>query len=101
MQAAVPVGQAAITREWSDWRNGWIWWLQSVYVSPPVRGQGIFRAIYQQIRHEARAERDVIGLRLYVEDSNRPAQRTYQALGMSPGNYSVYQELWLERFGPR
>src|SRR5438874_9498952 len=47
---AQPVGQAAITREWSDWRRGWIWWLQSVYVCRPFRGRGIFRALYQQIR---------------------------------------------------
>jgi GNAT superfamily N-acetyltransferase len=95
------VGQAAVTREWSDWRDGWIWWLQSVYVSPPARGQGVFRALYRHIRDEARALRDVIGLRLYVENSNQAAQRTYQSLGMSPGNYSVYQELWYERFGAK
>jgi GNAT superfamily N-acetyltransferase len=92
------VGQAAITREWSDWRNGWVWWLQSVYVAAPFRAQGIFRALYRQIKDDARAEPDVIGLRLYVEDSNLPARRTYQALGMKPGGYSVYEELWLERF---
>jgi ribosomal protein S18 acetylase RimI-like enzyme len=94
-------GQAAITREWSDWRNGWIWWLQSVYVAEEFRGRGIFRALYQHIRDQARANPEVIGLRLYVEDSNQPAQLTYQSLGMKPGGYSVYQELWLDRFaGP-
>jgi GNAT superfamily N-acetyltransferase len=90
-------GQAAITREWSDWRNGWLWWLQSVYVAAPYRGQGIFRALYRHIRAEALSQPDVIGLRLYVEDSNAPAQRTYQALGMNPAPYSVYEELWIER----
>jgi len=90
-------GQAAITREWSDWRNGWLWWLQSVYVAEPFRGRGVFRALYQQIRTEARALPDVIGLRLYVEDSNHSAQRTYQALGMKPGGYSVYEDLWIDR----
>ena len=75
------VGQAAITREWSDWRNGWIWWLQSVYVAEPYRGRGVFRALYRHIRDEARADPDVIGLRLYVEDANQPAQRTYQVAG--------------------
>jgi GNAT superfamily N-acetyltransferase len=93
------VGQAAITREWSDWRNGWIWWLQSVYVTPPARRQGVFRQLYGRIRDEARADTQVIGIRLYVEDGNHRAQGTYQALGMTPGGYSVYQELWLERFG--
>ena len=97
-----PVGQAAITREWSDWRKGWIWWLQSVYVAEAFRGRGIFRALFHQIRAEAKALPDVIGLRLYVEDSNEPARRTYQALGMKPGGYSVYEDLWiaLERAGP-
>jgi GNAT superfamily N-acetyltransferase len=89
------VGQAAITREWSDWRKGWIWWFQSVYVARGFRGRGIFRALHQEIRHEARSIPEVIGLRLYVEDANHPAQRTYQALGMQPGGYSVYEELWI------
>ncbi|HKI17583.1 MAG TPA: GNAT family N-acetyltransferase [Isosphaeraceae bacterium] len=83
------VGQAAITREWSDWRNCWNWWLQSVYVTEPFRGKGIFRALYQQISDEARADNEVSGLRLYVEDSNQAAQHTYQAMGMKPAGYSV------------
>jgi GNAT superfamily N-acetyltransferase len=90
-------GQAAVTREWSDWRNGWLWWLQSVYVAVPHREQGIFRALFRRIRDEARAEPDVIGLRLYVEDHNVPAQWTYQSLGMKPAPYSIYEDLWLER----
>jgi GNAT superfamily N-acetyltransferase len=92
------VGQAAISFEWSDWRDGWVWWLQSVYVAQPYRGFGVFRSLYRHIEQEARGNPDVIGLRLYVEDSNEPAQRTYQALGMKPGGYSIYQSLWLERF---
>jgi GNAT superfamily N-acetyltransferase len=88
------VGQAAISHEWSDWRNGWIWWLQSVFVAESHRGRGVFRAIYQHIRGEARALPDVIGIRLYVEDSNEPAQHTYRAMGMKPGGYSLYQDLW-------
>jgi GNAT superfamily N-acetyltransferase len=95
------VGQAAISLEWSDWRDGWVWWLQSVYVAQPHRGCGVFRAIYQNIQREARGNPEVIGLRLYVEDSNHPAQRTYQALGMKPGGYSVFEELWVERFAKR
>jgi GNAT superfamily N-acetyltransferase len=90
-------GQAGITREWTDWRNGWLWWLQSVYVAEPYRGRGIFRALFDHIRSEARSLPDVIGLRLYVEDSNRPAHHTYQALGMKPGGYSVYEDLWIDR----
>jgi GNAT superfamily N-acetyltransferase len=89
------VGQAAITREWSDWRKGWVWWLQSVYVAHRFRGKGIFRALYHQIRDQARTGPDVIGLRLYVEDSNESARRTYEALGMKPGGYSIYEEIWI------
>jgi GNAT superfamily N-acetyltransferase len=92
------IGQAAISREWSDWRNGWVWWLQSVYVAEPNRGQGVFKAIFQHIRREARARDDVIGLRLYVENSNERAIQTYRALGLQPGGYSLYQDLWKERF---
>jgi len=92
------VGQAAITREWSDWRNGWLWWFQSVYVAREARSQGVFRALYQQIRAEALAEPDVIGLRLYVEQENERAKRTYLALGMQSGGYHVYEELWTDRF---
>lgn len=93
---SLPVGQAAVTREWSDWRLGWIWWFQSVYVAAPFRGRGVFRTLYQHIRAEARSLPDVIGLRLYVEDANGPAQKTYQALGMKPGGYSVYEDLWIK-----
>jgi len=66
------VGQAAISREWSDWRDGWIWWLQSVYVAQPYRGCGVFRAIYQHIEQEARGNPEVIGLRLYVKTTISP-----------------------------
>jgi ribosomal protein S18 acetylase RimI-like enzyme len=93
------VGQAAITREWSDWRAGWIWWFQSVYVHPDHRGQGTFRALHNEIRSAARADSEVIGLRLYVEVSNDRAQRVYQSLGMKPGGYDVYEEMWIESDG--
>ena len=95
------VGQAAATREWSDWRNGWIWWFQSVYVHPDHRGQGVFRALFRHIRDQALASPDVIGLRLYVEHENHQAQRTYHALGLRPGGYHVFEEIWPERFGGR
>ena len=89
------VGQAAISREWSDWRDGWLWWFQSVYVHPEARGQGVFRALHGHVRALALASPDVIGLRLYVEDANERAQRVYQALGMRPGGYHVYEEIWI------
>ncbi|MBX6315608.1 MAG: GNAT family N-acetyltransferase [Isosphaeraceae bacterium] len=96
-----PIGQAAVSREWSDWRNGWLWWLQSVYVLPAWRGKGVFRSLYHHIRSTAQAEPDVIGLRLYVESENAPAQGTYRALGMVPGGYLVFEELWPERLRAR
>jgi GNAT superfamily N-acetyltransferase len=89
------IGQAAITREWSDWRNGWIWWFQSVYVHSDYRGAGTFRALHAKIRSDALATPNVIGLRLYVEIRNHRAQRVYQSLGMKPGGYDVYEELWI------
>lgn len=93
------VGQAAVTREWSDWRNGWIWWFQSVYVLAEARNQGVFRALHTTIRNAALEAGDVVGLRLYVEHENERAQKTYNALGMKPGGYHVFEEIWPERFG--
>lgn len=87
-------GQAAISWEWSDWRNGWIWWLQSVYVQTPYRGVGVFRSLLAEIQNSARVEQDVIGLRLYVEDHNLAAHKVYQAVGFQPGGYQVYELFW-------
>ena len=95
------IGQAAVTREWSDWRAGWIWWFQSVYVHPDYRGRGVFRAIHDQIRVLARQAEGVIGLRLYVESNNDQAKRVYRSLGMEPGGYDVYEELWIDERKPR
>lgn len=89
-------GQAAITREWSDWRNGWIWWFQSVYVDHSWRRLGVFKELYGRIRSIAANEPDVVGLRLYVEEDNMRAKKTYESLGMKHGGYSVYEELWLD-----
>jgi GNAT superfamily N-acetyltransferase len=89
------VGQAAVTREWSDWRDGDIWWLQSVFVDAEHRGCGVFRSLLQTIRAAARATPSVIGLRLYVEAANHRAQATYRALGMVPEGYEVYGDLWI------
>ncbi|WP_169974427.1 GNAT family N-acetyltransferase [Tautonia rosea] len=93
------LGQSAISREWSDWRCGWIWWLQSVYVVSEARGFGVFRALHSHIRETAHQTDEVIGLRLYVEQENHRAQKTYEALGMLPGGYVVFEELWPDRYG--
>ena len=93
------IGQAAITREWSDWRCGWIWWFQSVFIAPDRRGLGVFRSLHAHIRSAAQDDPDVAGLRLYVEEANDRARQTYLALGMSPGGYHVYEEIWPPRPG--
>ena len=86
-----PVGSLLITHEWSDWRNGGWWWIQSVYVTPQARRSGVFSTMYREIDKRARATAGVIGLRLYVEKENNRAQATYAALGMEPAYYSLYQ----------
>jgi GNAT superfamily N-acetyltransferase len=85
------VGQLMLTREWSDWRNGWIWWFQSVYVRQESRRHGVFRSLYQHVLHTAKTDPDVIGLRLYVEHENRAAQETYLGLGMEKTTYWVFE----------
>lgn len=81
-----------VTFEWSDWRNGCWWWLQSVYVHPDHRGQGVFNAMYRQLRADARATAGVCGLRLYVEHDNARAQRVYAGLGMTPEPYRILHD---------
>ncbi len=85
------VGQLMITTEWSDWRNGWIWWIQSVYVHKDARRQGVFRALYEHVEAVARADAQVVGLRLYVEHDNHTAQQTYLGLGMERTGYLVLE----------
>jgi GNAT superfamily N-acetyltransferase len=85
------LGQMMITREWSDWRNGWIWWIQSVYVRADARRRGVFRALYEHVHETACRAADVIGLRLYVERENQIAQRTYLNLGMEATSYLVFE----------
>lgn len=88
------VGQLMHTYEWSDWRNGMIWWLQSVYVLPEHRGHGVFRRLFVYLRALAQAEPGVVGLRLYVENENHRAQEVYSRLGLSPGGYQVMEHVW-------
>jgi GNAT superfamily N-acetyltransferase len=86
------VGQTMVTTEWSDWRNGWFWWIQSVYVKPACRHRGVFRALYRHIRSLAHSRGDVCGLRLYVERHNASAISTYARLGMKPSGHLLYEE---------
>ncbi len=85
------VGQVMITYEWSDWRNGNLWWLQSVYVKPEFRRRGIFRALFQRLSELACAQKDVCGLRLYMHSENHAARLCYRQLGMQRTKYEVLE----------
>jgi GNAT superfamily N-acetyltransferase len=85
------VGQTLITYEWSDWRNGNFWWIQSVYVDPAERKSGIFRALYQHVLRTAQERPDIIGLRLYVHRDNQRAHEVYRSLGMNPAHYNMFE----------
>ena len=89
--APVVAGQLLITYEWSDWRNGHFWWIQSVYVSEEFRCRGIFRALFDHIHTLARARKDVCGLRLYMDAHNNGARRTYERLGLKQTNYEMFE----------
>lgn len=86
-----PVGTLMLTSEWSDWRNGQWWWIQSVYVLPEARRQGVYAALHRHVATLARDTPGVLGLRLYVERDNAAAKRTYAALGMRDAGYGVYE----------
>lgn len=82
-----------ITKEWSDWRNGSFWWIQSVYVRPEARRQGVYRRLYRHVQEMAAMDPQVCGFRLYVERENSAAQAAYAALGMKETRYFVFEEL--------
>ena len=84
-------GQLLITSEWSDWRAGFFWWIQSVYVAPDYRRRGVYRALDAHVRDEALKRGDVCGVRLYVERNNHTAQMVYRNLGMSQSSYDMYE----------
>lgn len=87
------VGCLMVTNEWSDWRSGLFWWIQSVYVEAGSRRQGVYRRLYDFVRQQAQADPGVCGFRLYVEKENAVAQKTYASLGMAQTDYLVYEEL--------
>lgn len=88
------VATLLITYEWSDWRNTYVWWFQSVYVLPEFRRTGVFRSMYLHIKNKADKE-GIAGLRLYVETYNVKAQKTYEALGMKGLHYKMYE--WMNK----
>jgi len=85
------VGQAMITYEWSDWRNGWFWWVQSVYVREDARRLGVFRALFDHLKREATLDISVIGLRLYFDHGNTRGHATYRSLGLEDTEYRLME----------
>jgi GNAT superfamily N-acetyltransferase len=93
--AGAVAGQLMITYEWSDWRNGHIWWIQSVYVKPEFRRAGLFRALFHHVRSLALGQKDVCNLRLYVHAENALACQSYERLDMTRTMYRVYElDVW-------
>ncbi|MEN8614399.1 GNAT family N-acetyltransferase [Dehalogenimonas sp. THU2] len=86
-----PAAQTMITYEWSDWRNGVIWWIQSVYVSKAYRRRGLYRKLYEFVKTSAQNDGGVREIRLYVDRENVAAQHTYEALGMQRSHYLLYE----------
>jgi len=85
------IGQIMLTREWSDWRNGWMIWLQSVYVASEKRGAGVFRLLFERSVELARLRCDAVCVRLYVEHENEAATATYHRLGFRDSGYLVME----------
>lgn len=88
------IASLLVVPEWSDWRNGTVWWIHSLYVRPAFRRRGVFRALFEHLRGMVEADDALKGLRLYVERGNRTACRTYEAMGMDGEHYRLYE--WLK-----
>ena len=86
------VGGLMVTYEWSDWRNAWSWWIQSVYILPEARGTGLYRSMYEFVKQQAAEAGNVCGFRLYVETENAHAQKVYSGVGMQASHYLMYEE---------
>jgi len=90
----IPIGQLMITKEWSDWRNGEFWWIQSVYVHSDYRKNNIYRKLYAKVIKLSKESENVCGIRLYVDKDNNIAQKVYSKLGMKESNYIFFEEDW-------
>ncbi|MBS1949374.1 MAG: Acetyltransferase, GNAT family [Cytophagales bacterium] len=88
------LGCLMTTYEWSDWRNGTVLWIQSVYVAKDHRGKGVFKKMYEHIQHLVNEVPDFKGIRLYVDKTNRSAQLTYEKTGMNGEHYTIYE--WMK-----
>lgn len=91
--ALEPAGTLMVTKEWSDWRNAHFWWIQSVYVHPQYRRQGLYSALHEEVARQAR-DANACGLRLYVERENTGAQATYRKHGMDETYYLMFEDDW-------
>jgi GNAT superfamily N-acetyltransferase len=87
-------GCLMITPEWSDWRNAWVWWIQSVYVLPEYRSIGVFSLMYNFVRQQVIDRKDISGIRLYVDNTNKSAQEVYTRMGMNGGHYRTFE--WMK-----
>ena len=90
----VVVGSLMTTYEWSDWRNGTVLWIQSVYIAEGHRGKGIYKQLYEYIQGMVKKSPDLRGIRLYVDKTNKPAQQVYEKLGMNGEHYQVFE--WMK-----
>ena len=86
------IGGLMVTYEWSDWRNSWFWWIQSVYIRPELRGQKVYSKLYDFVKAKADEAGNICGFRLYVENDNYNAQKVYDAVGMHTSHYLMYEE---------
>ncbi|HRJ88026.1 MAG: GNAT family N-acetyltransferase [Blastocatellia bacterium] len=86
------IGGLMVTYEWSDWRNGWFWWIQSVFIVPAARGRGIYSDLYDFVKSRADEVGGICGFRLYVERENEHAQAVYEKVGMTASNYLMFEE---------
>ena len=89
-----PIACLMVTLEWSDWRNAWVWWIQSVYVKPEMRKAGIFGMMYEYIKDRVKENSNVSGIRLYVDKTNSRAQDVYRKVGMNGDHYSTFE--WMK-----
>ncbi len=85
------IASLMLTSEWSDWRDKWFLWIQSVYVIPERRGQGVFRKMYTFVQQMIQSDEQIAGLRLYVDSANKPAIATYKAIGMDGDHYKLFE----------
>lgn len=88
------VGSLLTTYEWSDWRNGTVIWIQSVFVLPEYRQQGIYKTLFQHVSNMVKSDKKLKGIRLYVEKSNKTAHKVYSKIGLNPDHYELYE--WLK-----